>query len=61
MTTTPEQRIGAACMLCYLRDLFTATPRETFTRESILVILEAVSRDPELFSENEGVKAWSLE
>jgi len=41
--------VGAALFWSYLRDLFTASEMEQFSREKILVILETLSRDPEIF------------
>lgn len=44
-----EQAFGAAVLLSYLRSLFTATPKEVFRRDEILVILTSTGRDPEIF------------
>lgn len=45
-----ECQVGAAMLLCVLRDSFTATPREVWRREEILVLLNALQSDPEIFS-----------
>ena len=45
-----ELQIGAAAMVIYLRDLFTATTKEKFTRDEILVILNLVQNDRDIFS-----------
>jgi len=44
-----EYAVGAALFWSYLRDLFTGTPIEQFSRDKILVMLEMLSRDPEMF------------
>lgn len=44
-----EQVIGAALFWSWLRDLFTATPHDIWTRDEILVLLETLSRDTEMF------------
>jgi len=36
-----------------------ASPRHMFPKEDILVLLETVSRDTELFSDGEGIKMWN--
>jgi hypothetical protein len=46
---TGEYAVGAALFWSYLRDLVTAAERDSFTREELLVLLEVVSRDAELF------------
>jgi hypothetical protein len=43
-----EALVGAALFWTYLRDLFTVTPKEQFTRDEILVILDAVQTDGDL-------------
>jgi len=45
-----EQAYGALCILDYLLALFTAAGRESFTRDVILVTLNSVKNDPELFA-----------
>lgn len=57
----PEHALGAAYMLCYLRDLF-APPggRDEYTRETILKILETISRDPEIFPDSIGAAYWQV-
>ena len=45
-----EMQPGAALMLMFLRDLFTIAGKETFTRDEILVLLNSVQNDRELFT-----------
>jgi hypothetical protein len=58
---TEEAAAGAACLLCYLRDLVTAGEREQYDRPSLLVILETISRDPEIFPCGVGQVIWNAE
>jgi len=44
-----DHAVGAALLWTYLRDLFTTTPKDTFTRDEVLVLLETISRDGEMF------------
>lgn len=46
----PEQQIGAAVLVAFLRDLFTTAGKEQFTRDEILVLLNTLQNDPEIFS-----------
>jgi len=46
---TPGEQFQALNILEYVSDLFTGSPKETFTREEILVILNCVRNDPEMF------------
>jgi hypothetical protein len=46
---TPQEQFQALNILEYLSDLFTAAKKETFTRESILIVLDGVRSDPDLF------------
>lgn len=41
---------GAAAMLIYLRDCFTVARKEVYTRDEILVILNTIQTDRELFT-----------
>lgn len=41
--------VGAAMLWAYGRDLLTVADKETFTREELLVCLELISRDAEVF------------
>lgn len=41
--------VGAIIHLLYQRDLFTATEKKTFTREEILVMIDTMGHDPEVF------------
>lgn len=44
-----EHLIGAALFWSYLRDLITASPRDVWPREDLLVLLETLQRDRDLF------------
>jgi len=55
------EAVGAAGILCYLRGLFTATDRETFSRDEILVILREISEDDEIFPHGVGRLMWEVE
>ena len=44
-----DEQFAALNVLDYLTDLFTAAGKDSFTRENILVVLNAVKNDPELF------------
>jgi hypothetical protein len=46
---TPQEQFQALNILEYLTDLFTAAQKETFTRESILIVLDNVRSDPDFF------------
>jgi hypothetical protein len=48
--------VGAIGHLQYLRDLFTGTEKEHFTRDEILVLLDLAGHDPEVFMTG----AWEL-
>jgi hypothetical protein len=41
--------VGAAFLWSYLRDLFTAAGKDQFTRDELLVLLDTISRDGEIF------------
>jgi hypothetical protein len=56
-----EQAVGAAAFLCYLRDCIQSSPKETWSREELLVLLECTSRDPDIFMANIGVLMWAAE
>lgn len=45
-----EYQVGAAAILSYLLDCFTGTPKEQFTRDEILVLLNAILHDGEIFT-----------
>ncbi len=53
--------LGAASMVCYLRDLFTLTDRHQFSQAEVLIMLEAISRDHELFPLGVGRLMWEME
>ena len=44
--------IGAALIISYLRDLFTASPKDLFRREEILVVLDEIQGDAEIMTPN---------
>ncbi len=46
---TPQEQFQALNVLEYVSDLFTGSPRESFTKVEILVILNRIKTDPELF------------
>ena len=46
---TVAQQYGALLILDFISDLFTATTREQFTRDEILVLLSNVRADQDLF------------
>lgn len=56
-----DAAVGAAALLCYLRDLITAGTAETYDRGTLLVLLETISRDAELFPAGVGVLIWEAE
>ncbi len=41
--------LGAALLWSFLRDLLTVTERETWKREELLVALETIARDRDIF------------
>ena len=47
-----ELLIGAAIFWSYLHGLLSDSPKETWRREEILVLLKTIQRDPELFVPN---------
>ena len=56
-----EAAVGGAALLCFIRDLVTASPNETYDRATLLVILETLSRDAELFPCGVGQIMWDSE
>lgn len=56
-----DAAVGAASMLCYLRDLVTTSDRDVYDRPTLLVMLEMISRDPELFPSGVGSIMWQAE
>jgi hypothetical protein len=48
-TWTPQEQFQCLNLLDYLSDLFTAGDKQSFTRAEVLVILNHVKNDPELF------------
>lgn len=51
-----ENALGAISILQYVRSLFTTAGKETFAREDILVVIDAIGHDPEIFP----LGAWDL-
>lgn len=58
---TSEAATGAAVMLCYIRDLVTCGDRDSFDRPTLLVILETISRDAEIFPYGVGKTIWAAD
>lgn len=56
-----EAAVGAALVIRYLRDLVTNAGRDQWDRPSVLVILQAVADDPEIFPLNIGRMIWDEE
>ena|SRR5579859_2092480 len=52
---------GAAFMVCLLRDLIQASPVETWGKPRLLVMLETISCDPEIFPLGIGKLVWAME
>jgi hypothetical protein len=52
MIGNADNQWGAQSILGLLRDVFTVTPRANFTREEILVILDRIRSDRDLFDPN---------
>jgi hypothetical protein len=50
--------MGMALMICFMRDLYTGTPKDVFTREEILVHLRTLAECEDLFPNGEGVQMW---
>jgi hypothetical protein len=48
-------------MLCLLRDLFTAATVETFSRDTVLVLLRTMAENEEVFPHGEGVAVWEAD
>jgi len=46
---SPGEQFCALNVLDYLSDLFTVAQKNTFTREEILVLIDRVRSDPDLF------------
>ena len=53
--------VGAAAFLCYLRDCITGSPKGIWSREELLVLLETMSRDREMFPCGIGNVLWALD
>jgi hypothetical protein len=56
-----ECAVGAAGLLCYLRDLFTLSDKTSYSQGEILVLLETISRDAEIFPCGTGKLMWAAE
>jgi len=46
---TPDQQFCGLGILTYLSDLLTESPRESFSRDEVLVLLDCVRSDGDLF------------
>lgn len=46
---THDEQFQALNVLDYLSDLFTMSPKETFTKVQILIVLNQVKNDPDIF------------
>lgn len=57
----PESAIGAAALICYVRDLITSSPKEDYSRGELLVVLETISNDDEIFPLGTGRLLWQVE
>lgn len=53
--------IGAASILCFLRDNFTTTPKETFSRDELLVLLESICGSTDFFPGGIGHQLWGMD
>ena len=47
-----DMQVGAALLWWYMRELFTASPKEVWRQEEILVLLETIQRDQDFFTPN---------
>jgi hypothetical protein len=56
-----ESAVGGAVMLTYLRDMITCVDRERVTQEWVLVLLETIGRDMELFPTGTASAIWQAE
>lgn len=56
-----DAAVGAAVMITYLRDLVAEGDRDVYDRPSLLVILESISRDGEIFPCGVGRMIWDAE
>ena len=52
---------GAAALLCYIRDLVTVGNVENYDRGTLLVLLETISRDAEIFPCGVAKVLWAAE
>lgn len=53
--------VGAGAMLCFIRDLITTSTRESYSQAELLVLLEVISRDPDVFPAGLGVIMWDAD
>jgi len=56
-----EAGVGGAALLCYLRDCVTTAGRDSWDRPTLLVLLETISRDAEIFPCGVGATMWAAE
>ena len=47
---TPNEQFQVLNLLDYLDDLFSASPKETFTREEMLTVIRAIHYDQDFFA-----------
>ncbi len=46
---SPSMQYYALCVLGFIEDCFTTSPKETFSREKVLLVLNRVKNDPSFF------------
>jgi hypothetical protein len=56
-----ELAVGAAAFLIYLRDMITSSPRDTWDKPTLLVLLETMSRDDEIFPCGCATVLWNAD
>ena len=45
-----DEQWGALCIIGYLEGMMTESPREQFSKTEILILLNLIKNDPELFA-----------
>jgi len=58
---TLDVQIGEAVVLCYLRDIITASNKDGWSKEEVLLLLLYLSKQEDLFPDGIGVKMWGME
>lgn len=56
-----EAAVGAAAIVCYLRDLITVSPKTSFSQGELLVVLEQIASDGEIFPAKIGIRVWEAD